>query len=377
MDFRQGPVEGVAMKSAFWSGKTVLVTGHTGFKGGWLSLWLQRLGAEVVGYALPPGTEPSLFEKADVARNMTSLFGDIRDLPQLQTVLERHRPQVVFHLAAQALVRQSYDAPVDTYASNVMGTVNLLESVRHTPSVRVCQVITSDKCYENREWDYPYREVDRLGGRDPYSSSKACAELVAAAYRDSFFAGAGAPSLATVRAGNVIGGGDWSQDRLIPDCIRALARNEPVIARNPAAVRPWQHVLEPLSGYLWLAARQWQEPGRFAGAWNFGPAANDAIPVGALLDQVVAAWGGGSWRPLADSAGEPHEAGLLKLDISKAAARLGWRPTYTVAQAVEQTVAWYRQARQSSVDDIRAVCHRQIDDYVAAAQRWGAPWAQP
>lgn len=365
------------MSSAFWSGKTVLVTGHTGFKGGWLSLWLQRLGAEVVGYALPPGTQPSLFEMADVARDMVSVYGDVCDLPHLRALLAEHRPQVVFHLAAQALVRYSYDFPVDTYASNVMGTVNLLESVRHSESVRVCQVITSDKCYENREWDYPYRELDRLGGRDPYSNSKACAELVAGAYRDSFFSGPQAASLATVRAGNVIGGGDWAQDRLIPDCIRALLRGEPIIARNPGAIRPWQHVLEPLSGYLWLAERQWREPGRFAGAWNFGPEAAEAIPVRDLLDQVVAAWGDGSWHPLEHSAGEPHEAGLLRLDISKASAHLGWRPAYTVSRALGHAVDWYRRAERANADEIRAVCYQQIDDYLEAARQSGAAWAQP
>lgn len=359
----------------FWPGKRVLVTGHTGFKGGWLSMWLQQLGANVVGYALSPNTRPSLFDMADMSCGMESIFGDVRDLPNLLSVMRRYQPDVIFHLAAQPLVRYSYDAPVETYATNVMGTVNLLEAIRKTGSVRVCQVITSDKCYENREWEYAYREIDRLGGRDPYSNSKACTELVVSSYRDSFFAEKNRPSLATVRAGNVIGGGDWAQDRVIPDSIRALSARQPIILRNPDAIRPWQHVLEPLSGYLWLAEKQWEDPQRYAGAWNFGPEGNKGTPVRELVEQVIATWGNGSWQPLGDGASAPHEAGILKLDIAKASAQLGWHPVYTVPQSVAETVAWYKQTAEfARPDQVRALCLQQISQYTEAAAQSGAPW---
>lgn len=375
MGLRQGAVEDLGMTTSFWAGKTVLVTGHTGFKGGWLSLWLQQLGAKVIGFALPPDTRPSLFEMAGIEQGMVSVFGDVRDLTALHAVMEEHQPQIVFHLAAQPLVRHSYTFPVETYATNVMGTVHLLDAVRTTNSVRVCQVITSDKCYENREWDFAYRENDRLGGHDPYSNSKACAELVAAAYRDSFFTQREGFSLATVRAGNVIGGGDWAKDRIIPDCIRSIECGEPIVLRNPGAIRPWQHVLEPLSGYLWLAQKQWLEPQRFAGAWNFGPGGEKGTPVSDLVEQVIAAWGSGSWRLHEEAAKQPHEAGILKLDITKTNTRLDWYPAYGVPQAVKQTVAWYKLADQpTDSDHVRALCHDQIAEYVGAAAQSGSTW---
>ena len=366
------------MNATFWSGKTVLVTGHTGFKGGWLCLWLQSLGARVVGYALPPDTAPNLFQLADVAQGMTSVIGDVRDLSALSATLETHCPEIVFHLAAQPLVRRSYESPVETYATNVMGTVHVLEAVRQTPSVRVCQVITTDKCYENREWDYPHREIDRLGGHDPYSNSKACAELAAAAYRDSFFAGRTEFSLATARAGNVIGGGDWAPERIVPDCIRSLERGEPIVLRNPHAIRPWQLVLEPLAGYLKLAEQQWLAPQQFSGAWNFGPSGDKSIAVGTLVEQIIHVWGGGSWQLHAQAATQPHETGALRLDISKANIRLDWHPVYTVAQAVEQSVSWYQQAGQSPEPGrMRALCQEQIANYMDISAQRGVAQSVP
>lgn len=378
MGLRQGALEGVVMSAAFWHGKTVLVTGHTGFKGGWLSLWLQRMGAKVVGYALQPNTDPNLFELAGVGDGMVSEIGDVRDLERLSSVMTQHRPDVVFHLAAQPLVRYSYQQPVETYSVNVMGTVNLLEAVRLAGSVRVCQVITTDKCYENREWDYAYRETDRLGGHDPYSSSKACAELAVASYVSSFFQDPCQTSVSSVRAGNVIGGGDWAADRLVPDCIRALTQGAPIVIRNPAAIRPWQHVLEPLSGYLWLAQRQWEAPDQFHGAWNFGPDGGKGTPVGELVEKLVSVWGSGAWQLADNSIAQPHEAGLLKLDISRANARLDWFPVYSVMQAVEESVDWYRcVAEGGDALAVRALCFEQINRYVQTAAEAGVAWAAP
>lgn len=369
MGLRRGALESMGVNAVFWNGKTVLLTGHTGFKGGWLALWLQHLGAKVIGYALPPNTEPNLFEQAGVADGMTSIYGDVRDGAHLASVVMEYRPDIVFHLAAQPLVRYSYEFPTETYAVNVMGTVNMLDAVRHSPSVRVCQIITTDKCYENREWDYPYREIDRLGGHDPYSSSKACAELVSASYRQSYFSLPGMASVATARAGNVIGGGDWALDRILPDCIRALGCNQPINVRNPAAIRPWQHVLEPLSGYLLLAEKQWSGPQEFGNAWNFGPGA-ETMTVGALVDQVLAAWGEGSRKAPAHAAVAPHEAGILKLDISKAESRLGWHPVYDTARAIFQTVRWYRESQSLSAGGaVRDLCLAQIAEYSALTRK--------
>ena len=328
------------VRREFWRGRSVFLTGHTGFKGGWLSTWLLTLGARVAGYALAPDTTPSYFERCGLAERLASCYGDINDAGALEAALGAARPSIVFHLAAQSLVRRSYRAPVETFATNVLGTARLLEAVRGTPSAEAVVVVTSDKCYDNRERPEGYREDEPLGGHDPYSASKAAAELVAAAYRRSFFA-QGA-RVATVRAGNVIGGGDWAEDRLVPDAMRALARGEAVRVRNPAAVRPWQHVLEPLGGYLTLAERL-VESDAFATAWNFGPRDEDAVPVAALVELVLGLWGDGRWEAVAEAAA-PHEAGLLRLDWTQARQRLGWRPVLTLKEAAELTVAWYRAA---------------------------------
>ena len=328
------------MNSAFWRSKRVLLTGHTGFKGSWLSLWLQSLGAELTGFALPPPTQPSLFEVAHIADGMRSIIGDIRDLDTLQRAMQAAQPEIVVHMAAQALVRRSYQNPVETYSTNVMGTVNLLEAVRHTPGVKAVVVVTTDKCYENHEWVWSYRENEPMGGHDPYSNSKGCAELVASAYRRSFLQDQNV-AVATARAGNVIGGGDWASDRLIPDIIRAFERNQPVIVRNPHAIRPWQHVLEPLSGYLSLAEHLYTEEQTFAEGWNFGPQDDDAQPVQWIVEHMVTSWGNGaSWQ--LDSGTHPHEASYLKLDISKAKARLKWQPGWPLATALKKITDWHQ-----------------------------------
>ncbi len=350
----------------FWSNKKVLITGHTGFKGSWLSMWLQRLGATVIGYSLPAPTQPSLFEVAKITQELTSVTGDIRDLAELQAVMTAHQPDIVFHMAAQPLVRYSYDNPVETYATNVMGTVNLLESVRHSSSVRVVVVITTDKCYENREWVWGYRENEPMGGRDPYSSSKGCAELVTEAYRSSFFTPqpdlAQPAAIASVRAGNVIGGGDWASDRLIPDIMRAIQAQQPVQIRNPHATRPWQHVLEPLSGYMLLAERLWQNGAAYAEGWNFGPNDEDVKPVSWIVDYLTQRWGeGATWQ--LDGGDHPHEATYLKLDCSKAKARLGWHPRLSLNTALEWIVEFYRAYDQHQ--DMAKVVEAQILRYQA------------
>jgi len=339
------------LKQAF-ENRTVLVTGHTGFKGAWLSLWLRELGAHVIGYALDPPSVPNLFEAIGLRQMLTHHHGDIRDHTHLLAIFKEYQPEVVFHLAAQPLVRFSYEEPRMTYETNVMGTVNVLEAIRCTESVRAAVIVTSDKCYENREWLWGYRECDPMGGRDPYSSSKGCAELVTSAYLQSFFSperyGDGhRVALASARAGNVIGGGDWGHDRLIPDCVKALAKGEEVAIRNPRAIRPWQHVLEPLSGYLLLAAGLLSEGPRFAGPWNFGPADREIWRVGEVVQEVYRLWGKGCPRNMADAASQqnhhPHEAQWLKLDSSKALVELGWKPKYSVHDALVKTVEWYQQ----------------------------------
>jgi len=361
-------MESLAVNQAFWKGKRVLLTGHTGFKGSWLSLWLQSMGAEVIGYALAPSTSPSLFEVAEVSKGMTSLVGDIRDLEHLRTVFTKYQPEIVIHMAAQALVRYSYIEPVETYSTNVMGTVNLLEAVRSTGSVKAVVNVTSDKCYENREWAWGYRENEPMGGFDPYSNSKGCSELVSAAYRSSFFN----PSqhaqhgvaLATARAGNVIGGGDWARDRLIPDILAAFETGQQVAIRNPHATRPWQHVLEPLRGYLTLAEHLYTDGPSFAEGWNFGPHSDDAKPVEWIVQQLAERWKqGASWQ--VDAGEHPHEANYLKLDISKAAQRLHWHPVLRLDSALGLIVDWAR-ARQNG-SDMRAITQQQIADYQALA----------
>jgi len=354
------------VNSAFWKDKRVLLTGHTGFKGGWLSLWMQSMDAQVMGYALAPPTNPSLFEVAEVGKGMTSIIGDIRDLAHLRKAFAEHKPEIVIHMAAQPLVRYSYIEPVETYSTNVMGTVNLLEAVRGTDSVRAVVNVTSDKCYENREWVWGYRENEAMGGYDPYSNSKGCAELVTAAYRNSYFHPdkykEHGVAIATGRAGNVIGGGDWADDRLIPDIMRAITDGRPVNIRNPHAIRPWQHVLEPLSGYLVLAQKLYEEGAAFAEGWNFGPNDEDAKPVQWIVEKLTKAWGeGASWA--LDGGDHPHEAHYLKLDCSKAKARLDWQPRWHLDEALAAIIDWHRAYRDGK--DMREVTVRQINAYNA------------
>ncbi|WP_297913716.1 CDP-glucose 4,6-dehydratase [Thiomonas sp.] len=357
-------MESLEVSEQFWRGRKVFVTGHTGFKGSWISLWLQALGAEVSGYALEAPTKPSLFEQARVAEGMRSFIGDVRDLPTLRAEMQRSQPEVVIHMAAQPLVLYSYANPVETYSTNVMGTVHLLEAVRACPSVRAVVVVTSDKCYENQEWLWGYRESEPMGGHDPYSNSKGCAELVTSAYRRSFFsrpAEQGGPvAVASARAGNVIGGGDWAMDRLIPDMIRAFGAGQAVRIRHPNAVRPWQHVLEPLSGYLHLARGLLEQGTTHAEGWNFGPGEDDARPVRWLVEQLVAQWPGGACWEL-DPQAQLHEAASLKLDCSKARARLGWRPRWDLGTALERIVRWH--AEQARGGDMRAFTLHQIKEY--------------
>ena len=352
------------MNRAFWKGKKVLITGHTGFKGSWLSIWLQANGAYVIGFSLPPPTKPSLFEAARVVEGMTSINGDIRDLDHIRAVLGEHQPEIVIHMAAQSLVRYSYVNPVETYATNVIGTVNVLEAVRQSNSVRVVVIITSDKCYENNEWHWGYRENDPMGGCDPYSSSKGCAELVASAYRSSYFSKTNNPTpnvaVATTRAGNVFGGGDWGADRLIPDIMKAFLENRPAVIRYPHAIRPWQYVLEPLRGYLILAERLWIEGTKFAEAWNFGSNEEDARPVSWIADHLTSLWGKGARWEL-DSAHHPHEATYLKLDCSKARSLLGWVPKLDLSTALKWIVEWYSTYQQGK--DMRHVTEAEISRY--------------
>ena len=330
---------------SFWAGKVVLLTGHTGFKGSWLSLWLQSMGAKVIGYALPPPTNPSLFATANVAKGMTSIEGDIRDYAALATAFKQYQPEIVIHMAAQALVRYSYSNPIETYSTNVMGTVHMLEAARQAGSVRAIVNVTSDKCYENKEWLWGYRENESMGGYDPYSNSKGCAELVTTAYRNSYFNPAKfsehGVALASGRAGNVIGGGDWATDRLIPDILRAIEAGQPVNIRSPHAIRPWQHVLEPLSGYLCLAEKLYTESSAYAEGWNFGPYDEDAKPVQWIVEHLTQSWGeGASWQ--LDQNPQPHEAHHLKLDCSKARAKLGWHPRWQLKETITSIVDWHK-----------------------------------
>ncbi len=352
----------MGLNPGFWKDRRVLVTGHTGFKGSWLCLWLQTLGARVVGYALPAEGDLSLFHMARVADGMVSIEGDVRDLECLRRTVREHSPEVALHLAAQALVRESYREPVLTYATNVMGTVHLLEALRDAPDLKSVVLVTTDKCYAPREWPWGYREEDHLGGFDPYASSKACAELVASAYRSSFFSPESydrhGVAIATARAGNVIGGGDYAADRLVPDILRAIVSREAARIRQPGAVRPWQHVLEPLSGYLLLAERLYQEGSDYGAAWNFGPADSEARPVSWIADRLVELWGdGAAWEH--DGAEHPHETHALRLDSSKARQQLGWKPRLGLEAALEWIVDWNRMtwrdqaaAREASLSQI-------------------------
>ena len=346
--------------SGFWRGKRVFLTGHTGFKGSWLSLWLQSLGAQVHGLALDPPTTPNLFTVAQVASGMAShTIGDIRDPATVQKAMQASQADIVIHMAAQPLVRLSYAEPVATYATNVMGTVHVLEAARSTPNVKAIVVVTTDKCYENKEWAWGYRENEPMGGHDPYSNSKGCAELVTAAYRNSFLQASGI-AVASARAGNVIGGGDWAADRLVPDILRAFEQNQPVVIRNPHATRPWQHVLEPLSGYLSLAEHLYTDGQAFAEGWNFGPKDDDAQPVQWIVEHMANSWGNGaSWQQ--DGGTHPHEAHYLKLDISKAKARLGWQPRWALQKALQASVEWHQQWLAGA--NMKAFTMAQIGQY--------------
>ena len=355
------------IETAFWKNRKVFITGHTGFKGSWLGLLLHALGAEVTGYAQRPPTDPSLFEIANVRSMVKTVFADIRDLEILQKSLIPPAPEIVIHLAAQALVRESYAHPLETFSTNIMGSANILEAVRGCPSVRAVIIVTTDKCYENKEWIWSYRENDPLGGFDPYSSSKACSEMVTAAYRNSFFSPEAYQShkvaLATARAGNVIGGGDWARDRLIPDCIRAAMKKETIIIRNPQAVRPWQHVLEPLTGYLMLAEKLCKKGPLFGEAWNFGPHPEDAKPVAWIARKISTQFGSPLAFPKTAERKKLHEASALRLDSAKAKQVLGWHPKWDLEKAVDRTVAWYKAYRDAR--NMRKFCDHQIEEYLA------------
>jgi len=346
--------------ASFWEGKKVYLTGHTGFKGSWLSLWLQNMGALVKGYSLDVNTNPALFSQANVAEEMESEIGDIRNLEQLTKSMVSFSPDILIHMAAQPLVRLSYQEPVETYTTNVIGTVNVLEAARKCSNLKAIVSVTTDKCYENKEWEWGYRESEPMGGHDPYSSSKGCAELVTSAYRRSFFSAEQTASLASARAGNVIGGGDWAEDRLIPDILRAFEKSEPVVIRNPLSTRPWQHVLEPLSGYLVLAQELFINGDEFAEGWNFGPKDEECKPVSWILDRMVEIWGGNaSWS--LDKENNPHEAGFLKLDCSKAASRLKWKPKWDLQFTLKSIVDWHQI--YSNGGDIKKQCLKEINTY--------------
>lgn len=347
---------------SFWKGKKVYLTGHTGFKGSWLSLWLQMMGVNLKGYSLAPNTTPNLFMKAGVSKNMESEIGDIRDLSRISKSIQDFNPDILIHMAAQPLVRLSYKEPVETFSTNVMGTVNVLEAARKCPNLKSIVSVTTDKCYENKEWDWAYRESEPMGGQDPYSSSKGCAELVTYAYKQSFFNTIESASLASARAGNVIGGGDWADDRLIPDILKAFERSEPVIIRNPLSTRPWQHVLEPLSAYLVLAEHLYIYGDQFAEGWNFGPKDDDCKPVSWILDKMVNKWGNGaSWN--LDNNNNPHEAKFLKLDCSKAANRLKWQPKWNLEYSLGLIMNWHQNYLSNG--DIKEECLKEINNYLS------------
>ena len=343
----------------FWKGKRIFLTGHTGFKGSWLSLWLASLGAEVKGYALNPPTSPSLFNEAKIDSVIDSQIGDIRDQDVLHESMTEFNPDILIHMAAQPLVRYSYEAPIETYEVNVIGTAKVLEVARSCPNLKSIVNITTDKCYENDERSEGYREDDPMGGYDPYSSSKGCAELVTSAYRRSFMQEKGV-GLASVRAGNVIGGGDWADDRLIPDILRSFEKNKPVVIRNPKATRPWQHVLEPLSGYLILAEKLYKNQKEYAEGWNFGPNEQDVKPVDWILDRMIAKWPNTSWQ--LDQNSNPHEAGFLKLDITKAESRLNWKPVWELGYTLEKIVDWHQAWLNR--EDMQATCFAEIKEYM-------------
>jgi CDP-glucose 4,6-dehydratase len=352
----------MGMNTAFWHNKNVLVTGHTGFKGSWLSLWLQHLGAEVTGYSLEPATQPSLFEQANVSDDMHSIVGDIRDLPRLQEVFNKVQPDIVFHLAAQALVRESYSDPVTTYTTNVIGSLNVLEATRHTPSVCAVVMVSTDKCYDNKEWSWGYREIDPLGGHDPYSSSKGCMEIMLASYRSSYFSAdtyaEHRTAIASARAGNVIGGGDWAKDRLIPDIVSHINRKQDITLRYPNAIRPWQHVLEPLSGYMRLAELLFLDGCDYAQSWNFGPEEHSAKSVKWIADYLLKQSNSDINIIITDQE-QPHEAAYLKLDCSKAAMILNWHPKWGLPEALDKVLSWLPTHHSSA----REHCLKQITEF--------------
>ncbi len=362
------------MFSGVYEGRRVLVTGHTGFKGSWLSAWLTDLGAEAAGYSLDLPSDPSNFEVLGLSKRIVHHQGDVRDRENLGAVFESFQPEIVFHLAAQSLVRRSYEFPARTFETNVLGTMNVLECIRHQPSVRVGVIITSDKCYQNVEWLWGYREIDRLGGNDPYSASKSCAELVSAAYMCSFFRGDW-PKVATARAGNVIGGGDWAEDRIVPDSVRAWSAGRSVNVRNPHATRPWQHVLEPLSGYLWLGASLWRDRDSLKDeAFNFGPPDTVNQSVGDLLAEMAIYWDRADWRPQPEASAGKSESTLLKLNCDKALQRLGWRAVLSFEQTVQFTSEWYRTYYRDGDAAMFEVSRRQIEEYASIAGEENLPW---
>jgi CDP-glucose 4,6-dehydratase len=350
--------------SAFFNGKTVLITGHTGFKGSWLAIWLYRMGANVIGYALDPQNEKDNYVLSGIQNYITDIRGDVRDRKLLDEIFLKYRPEIVFHLAAQPLVRLSYENPVETYDVNVMGTIYVMEAIRSCPSVKVGVMITTDKCYENKEQIWGYRENEAMGGYDPYSSSKGACELAIASWRRSFMnpdhLDAHGKAIASVRAGNVIGGGDWSKDRIIPDCIRSLESGYPIGIRNPQAIRPWQHVLEPLSGYLLLAKKMWENSSRYSEAWNFGPRPESVASVWEIARKIIKYYGEGELQDVSDNQ-SLHEAQLLMLDISKAKFRLGWEPRIDLEQAIQLTVDWYKKYKNRNIFEL---CIEQIDQYL-------------
>lgn len=364
MALRESPVEGLVMDRDFWKNKKVLITGHTGFKGSWLSLWLQSAGADLAGYSLSPPTKPSLFETAGVSKGMLSVTGDVCDLEHLKSVVREYKPEIIIHMAAKSLVRYSYNNPVETYSTNVMGTVNVLEAVRQVNCARAVLIVTSDKCYKNNEWQWGYRENEPMGGFDPYSSSKGCAELIVDAFRNSYFSvkdyDLHGVAVSSVRAGNVIGGGDWSEDRLIPDIVKAIIEKRTVMIRNPDAIRPWQHVLDPLNGYLRLCEQMWNKGKEFAGAWNFGPNDEDAKSVSWIVEALIDNWGeGASWQ--FDRETHPHEASYLRLDCSKARNILRWQPKMNISMSLNHITHWYKNFLDDK--DMRHITLVEIDHF--------------
>lgn len=350
------------LQADFWKDKRVFVTGHTGFKGSWLCLWLRHLGAHVTGYALAPPSDPSLFELAGIGKRVHSIQGDVRDAAQLEQAIAADRPEIVIHMAAQSLVRYSYEHPVETFATNLLGSVHVMDAVRRAASVKAMVMVTSDKCYQNNEWVWGYREDERLGGHDPYSASKACAEIAVSAFQHSFFADEQAPAVASARAGNVIGGGDWALDRLVPDILRSLLKNEPTLIRKPQATRPWQHVLEPLHGYLVLAQHLYEKGKQYSGGWNFGPPEDSEKTVGWIIAKLYSLWGVDfDWRLDADPG--PPESTFLKLDASKARAQLGWRPLLNLDTTLDWIVRWTR--RYEAGEDMAGVTVADIERFMA------------